>query len=379
MGYITSGNNTVDRIGGMNISGNVIPQIWYRTITRPNGKPYLLAITLLSDIVYWYRPSEVRDEQSGQIIGWRKRFHGDMLQKTYQQYAELYGESRKTVKTAMDCLENLGVIRRHFRDVTYGNGMTSYNVMFVELDANKLHEITFPEEIRTENRTQEQIRENDIPHAEFVPTPMTNLSPLPDKEGGRGYLKSRDMGTKKAGGSNRNVSTPCPKMSPPHTGNVGTNTEITTNITDKHTINPIYQVHSEIQQRQKTNKKIDKMGEIARYRQIIKRNIDYDCLEIDMKFYTGELEEILNLIVETVSVDRESIRIGGVDLPFQLVKGKFLKLNMEHIRYVIDCMKKNTTKIGNIRAYLLTALYNAPNTINNYYQSEVNHDMYGSK
>lgn len=72
-------------MGTINITGNIIPQIWYSKITRENGKPYLLAITLLADIVYWYRPSEQRDEQTGKVIGWRKRFKGDLLQKTYQQ------------------------------------------------------------------------------------------------------------------------------------------------------------------------------------------------------------------------------------------------------------------------------------------------------
>ena len=114
MGYITSGNQIVDAMGMMNISGNVIPQIWYSTITRPNGKPYLLAITLLSDLVYWYRPAEERDEQSGRVIGWKKRFKGDLLQKTYQQYADLYGESKRSIKAALDRLEELGVIKKEF-------------------------------------------------------------------------------------------------------------------------------------------------------------------------------------------------------------------------------------------------------------------------
>lgn len=81
MGSLASGNRTVDAIGTLHLSGNVVPQIWYKTITKETGKPYLLAITLLADIVYWYRPTEVRDERSGQIIGWRKKFKGDLLQK----------------------------------------------------------------------------------------------------------------------------------------------------------------------------------------------------------------------------------------------------------------------------------------------------------
>lgn len=69
MGYLTSGNEIVDAMGSTNISGNIIPAIWYKTITKENGKPYPLAIVILTDIVYWYRPSEVRDQGTGHILG----------------------------------------------------------------------------------------------------------------------------------------------------------------------------------------------------------------------------------------------------------------------------------------------------------------------
>ena len=84
MGYLTSGNVIVDAMGSINISGNIIPAIWYRTITKENGKPYLLAIVILADIVYWYRPSEVRDQGTGQILGWKKKFSEDILRQSYQ-------------------------------------------------------------------------------------------------------------------------------------------------------------------------------------------------------------------------------------------------------------------------------------------------------
>ena len=113
MGYITSGNQIVDAMGMMNISGNVISQIWYSTITRPNGKPYLLAITLLSDIVYWYRPAEERDEQSGRVIGWKKRFKGDLLQKTLteQQIISCFGY------WLVFCLEYIKCVCGLFREI----------------------------------------------------------------------------------------------------------------------------------------------------------------------------------------------------------------------------------------------------------------------
>ena len=151
MRYLTSGNAIVDAMGSVNITGNVIPAVWYRTITKENGKPYLLAIVILADIVYWYRPSEVRDQGSGHILGWKKKFSEDILRQSYQYYADLFGESKKTVKTAMDRLEKLQVIRREFRTVSYGEGLVCNNVMYVELKPDMLYQLTFPEEIPAVN------------------------------------------------------------------------------------------------------------------------------------------------------------------------------------------------------------------------------------
>ena len=84
---VNTGNASVDALAEMSISGNVTPVNWYKTILRENGKPYLLAICVLSEIVYWYRPVEVRDEHSGMTIGYRKKFREDLLQKTYNDFA----------------------------------------------------------------------------------------------------------------------------------------------------------------------------------------------------------------------------------------------------------------------------------------------------
>ena len=89
------------------------------------------------------------------------------------------------------------------------------------------------------------------------------------------------------------------------------------------------------------------------------------------------LYELFELICEVVCVKRTTIRIAGEEYPYELVKSKFLKLRSSHLEYVMGCMKDTTTKISNIKAYMITALYNAPSTINHYYQQEVQHDMYG--
>ena len=119
-------------------------------------------------------------------------------------------------------------------------------------------------------------------------------------------------------------------------------------------------------------KKKDVMEEMRAYREVIHENIDY-------QYHAKEdVDELVELIIEVMMMPEDSmIRIAGVEKPVALVKSRFMKLNYSHIEYVLFCLNRNTTKVGNIKAYLLTALYNAPATINSYYQAEVNHDMYG--
>lgn len=113
------------------------------------------------------------------------------------------------------------------------------------------------------------------------------------------------------------------------------------------------------------------------YREIVYGNIEYDILREDNTVNCDQLDEIAELIVDTVCSARKTIRIAGDDYPAEVVKSRFLKLDSSHVQYVIDCMKNNTTYIRNIKKYLLAALYNAPATINNYYSSLVQHDLYG--
>ena len=115
------------------------------------------------------------------------------------------------------------------------------------------------------------------------------------------------------------------------------------------------------------------------YRSIIKENIEYDILLADRSLYKDILEEIVDLIVDVVCSTAPYIRVLREEKPAEVVKSQFLKLNSEHIRFVMDCLEENTTKIKNMRQYLIATLYNAPLTIGHYYRSLVNHDMYGSK
>ncbi len=117
--------------------------------------------------------------------------------------------------------------------------------------------------------------------------------------------------------------------------------------------------------------------EIENYREVIRYNIDYDILVDDHPEDKHRLDEVVELLTETVCSTKKYIRIGGSDYPTEAVKARLLQLDMYHIKFVFDCMSKNKTKIRNIRQYLLTALYNAHSTIENYYSAKVNHDLYG--
>ena len=111
------------------------------------------------------------------------------------------------------------------------------------------------------------------------------------------------------------------------------------------------------------------------YREIIMENISYDILITDSHVDRDRLDELVDIMLETICTARTTIRIAGDDYPAELVKAKFMKLDSEHIRFVLDCMQENTTKIRNMKQYLRTVLFNAPSTINNYYTSLVAHDM----
>ena len=124
-----------------------------------------------------------------------------------------------------------------------------------------------------------------------------------------------------------------------------------------------------------TQKRTEAKESFERYRDLILENIDYDVLASDPHVDREQLDEIAQLVQETVCSTRSRIRVAGNDYPAEVVRSKLLKLNSEHIRFVTDCLKQNTTRIRNIRQYLLTVLFNAPSTMNSYYTALVAHDM----
>ena len=123
-----------------------------------------------------------------------------------------------------------------------------------------------------------------------------------------------------------------------------------------------------------TQKRTEAKDAFESYRELILENIDYDILAGDPHVDREQLDEITQLVQETVCSTRDRIRVGGNDYPAEIVRAKMLKLTGEHIHFVMDCLRKNTTQIRNIRQYLLTALFHAPSTMNSYYTALVAHD-----
>ena len=116
--------------------------------------------------------------------------------------------------------------------------------------------------------------------------------------------------------------------------------------------------------------------EMQSYRDLVLENIEYDHLCREFATYREDLDEIVELIVETVCARRKTTRIAGADFPHEVVRSRFLKLDSSHIEFVMECLHNNTTEVRNMKQYLLTVLFNAPTTISNHYTAQVNHDMH---
>ncbi|BFL46156.1 hypothetical protein [Lactonifactor longoviformis] len=220
-GIYSTGNVIVDEYAKLSITGNIIPQMWYRTVVRDSGKPNLTAIVILADICYWYKPTEIRDESTGQAIAVKKKFKSDLLQRSYQQISEQFGISKKEATNAIVFLEKMGVVRRVFRTVTI-NGLVVNNVLYLELVVNKLREITYPE-----NKMQKSVSiERDRGKTEkcgIVSEKTERGQVSTTKEGAVPFERER-------------VSLSEGRLS---SSNVDTNTEITTKITNRDYTNPI--------------------------------------------------------------------------------------------------------------------------------------------
>ena len=176
-----------------------------------------------------------------------------------------------------------------------------------------------------------------------------------------------------------------PYMDKPHTETPGTenpaqlNTNISNTKKSSTNVSNTYPIKSYQKEESPAQCGGDTIGydEMSAHRDFIKENIEYDILAVKLKQDISMLDEIVDLLTETVCTKKDSLIIAGDVYPAAVVKSKLLKLDAGHIEYVIDCMKSNTTEVRNIKKYLLAALFNAPSTMDSYYTARVNHDLYG--
>lgn len=143
----STGNPIVDAVGEMNFTGNIIPEAWFKTVVNDKGKPQLNAIILLGEIVYWYRPLEVREEKTNNVY-FKKKFADEyFVQISYAQINDKFGLSEKQSREALKVLESLGVAKRVLRDIKTSIGILS-NVMYIELSPEDLKRLTYPDDMK---------------------------------------------------------------------------------------------------------------------------------------------------------------------------------------------------------------------------------------
>jgi hypothetical protein len=133
----------VMEIGKINVTGNIISGNWFKHLRTPSGKPDSIGIILLSDIFYWYRPTEMRDEATGKVTGYKRKFKADKLQRSYEQFSKQFGFTKNQVRDAIKRLESAGLITVEFRNITTSSGLRLANVMYIEAVPEKISEITF--------------------------------------------------------------------------------------------------------------------------------------------------------------------------------------------------------------------------------------------
>ena len=143
IGY--TGIVSVDKLYGLPITGNIVPSVWCHEIIGENGKPNMNAVMILAEIVYWYRPKVENTEGVQNDIQLQKKFKADLLQLSYRKIMNKFNLSKDQCKRALDLLENMGLIKRHYRMITADDGTKFNNVMYIELIAEKIIELTCDE------------------------------------------------------------------------------------------------------------------------------------------------------------------------------------------------------------------------------------------
>lgn len=330
-----TGNRISDCVAEINITGNVIPSVWFKTIVNDKGRPYLLAIMILSEIVYWYRPVEERDENTGEFIGYRTKFKQDILQKSYQDLANYYQVTKRQVTDAIIALEKLGVIKREFRTVEKNN-IRCNNVLFIRLNPDKLRDLTYPHDMGNDECESEQNTVGSSSRESKEPIETEDISENKNVDNVENVDKNIPLSRNFGIGSHEKMGQPLTKFRK-------TNTE---NTNRRLLYNPISSNHLA------RDECIDLFAEQISYDEIRCDYLDNQCA-LDV------LDQCVEIAGNVMSSEKSTFRIGGETLSTKYVINKLSKMNIMHMKYVIDCFLKIETEIRKIQSYLLACMVNS--------------------
>lgn len=420
----------VAQMWSMNFAGNIIPQTWYKTIKKKDGKPDTTAIILLSEIVYWYRPQEIRDEISGEFIGLKKKFHDDnYLQKGYQELADTFGFGYQEVQRAIKRLEDIGVIQRIFQRVPSKKGVLP-NMLFIDLNVDRLAELTYqtPEQKPNEElpepdtnitpKTEISEVENNKKQGDEQDRPLTAVTPsskerrssqcgvslIPVSEPLEGmdvavhtpyqarqdvwtqpstphmdtavhtpYQERQDVWTQLStppiGRDRRGLSGVIGQLHRLHTETItkSSSSESTSRFRD----NPEHVPKKKINKQETKSQSSGDGGDArSRMKDVVHANIQYD--ELLLNNSTSLTDEIVRVMVDVLCTDQKMIKVNGMDMPAGIVKSRLLKVTPQQVEGVLENMRRTTSRIVNMPRYLLSVLFNEATTPHHTNQALVN-------
>ena len=364
MGFMySSGSETVDRMGQIDFSFggavNMIPDTWYKAIRYDSGKVNLNACVVLSEIVYWYRPKVERDKDNGQLLNWQKKFDADLLQKSYQELSDKFGLSKRQVTDAVVFLEHMGLVRREFRNIITENGLALGNVLFIDLNVDRLIQITYPEQEKKDNLADDTLSRLNGRGV----TNVDNSYPITFKRE-RGHVVTGE-------GSRLNGTPPTFKRETYTKNTTKTTTEITSSSSGSNESERTFSLAAEKEKRK---------SDAQVYEELIAENIDIESLmgAAEKESEKERIQMLYKIICKVVTSKKKTEKINSEEIPREVARSVFLKIGYDEIVYVCEKLDEpKDSPIYNLESYIKTLLYNAKTVQADYWKQRINYDTYG--
>ncbi len=330
------------------VQGTLTPDTLFRHIVKETGKVDYLAVFILSDIIYWYRPSKDGN----------KRFWGDCLQKSYDVYAEKFYAPKRTVKASFDLLESLGLIKREFRTVSLKSGQKISNLLFIKLNVLKVNEILF------ENSDLCFDEDNSSYNKPFNIV-MDKKEVLSETDIDASFFDTEKPDTKSCNSLSQNIVIPPTKKC---RTNTYTNTITITNNNHSFHSDPKDDGMNESKNHVDVEKQI---------RDIIRDNIELDSLMIEQKDCADMYKEFYEIMVDLCVHNKKPVRIRGNSYSAESVKERMLMLRREHIESVCENYENHVGTINDYYAHITASLYRSYFEVNNQLRVKLNTFSYG--